>query len=136
VERLKTVPMSLDRSIVSATPVGERIRVQLDDGSLRTIDHVFLGTGYKVDVSKYEFLDPKLAQSISRFQGFPRLSEGFETSVPRLHFLGAPAIWSFGPLMQFVVGTHYASRALLRYIAAKATGQRVQLREPLVAELG
>jgi len=136
VERLKTVPMSLDRSIVSATPVGESIRVQLDDRSLRTIDHVFLGTGYKVDVSKYEFLDPKLAQSISRFQGFPRLSEGFETSVPRLHFLGAPAIWSFGPLMQFVVGTHYASRALLRYIAAKATGQRVQLREPLAAELG
>jgi len=136
VERLKSVPMNLGRSIVSAVPVGGRIKVQFDNGSLRTIDHVLLGTGYKVDVAKYDFLDPKLAHSISRFEGFPRLSDGFETSVPRLHFLGAPAIWSFGPLMQFVVGTHYASRALLRYIAGKAAAQRVQVSEPLVAGLG
>src|SRR5260370_7311273 len=127
--------MSLDCSIVRATPVGERIRVQLDDGSLRTIDHVFLGTGYKVDVSKYEFLDPKLAQSISRFQGFPRLSESFETSVPGLYFLGAPAIWSFGPRMQFVVGPHYASRALLRHIPTNPTAHRVQLSQPRVPDL-
>ncbi len=62
--------------------------------------------------------------------------DGFESSVPRLHFLGAPAIWSFGPLMQFVVGTHYSSRALLRYIAGRTAGERVRVREPLVAELG
>jgi len=136
VERLKSVPMNLGRSIVAAVTVGGRIKVQFDNGSLRTIDHVLLGTGYKVDVAKYDFLDSKLAHSISRFEGFPRLSDGFETSVPRLHFLGAPAIWSFGPLMQFVVGTHYASRALLRYIAGKAAAQRVQVSEPLVAGLG
>jgi len=136
VERLKGVPMSLGRSSVRAAAVGERIQVQLDDGSVRTVDHVLLGTGYRVDVSKYDFLDSRLANSISRFQGYPRLSDGFESSVPRLHFLGAPAIWSFGPLMQFVVGTHYASRALLRYVAGKAASERVQVREPLVAELG
>jgi hypothetical protein len=38
--------------------------------------------------------------------------------------------------MQFVVGTHYASRTLLRYIAGKTAGQRVQVGERLVAELG
>jgi len=128
--------MSLGRSIISAAPVGERIRVQLNDGSDRTIDHVLLGTGYRVDVSKYNFLAPKLAKSISRFQGYPRLREGFESSIPRLHFLGAPAIWSFGPLMQFVVGTHYSSGALLRCVAGKAAGDRVRVGEPLVAELG
>ena len=136
IERLQNVPMHLDRSIVSAAPVGERVRIRLDDGGERTIDHVLLGTGYKVDVSKYEFLSPRLAQSITRFQGYPRLTDGFETSVPRLHILGAPAVWSFGPLMQFVVGTHYSSRTLLRHIAGKATSDRVQVREPLVAELG
>jgi hypothetical protein len=71
-----------------------------------------------VDVSKYEFLAPELAQSIRCFKGYPRLREGLETSVPGLHFLGAPAAWSFGPLMQFVSGTTYASRALTGYIAA------------------
>ena len=136
VERLHNVPMTLGRSVVTATPLGERIKVQLDDGSERTIDHVLLGTGYKVDVSKYELLSPKLAQSIARFRGYPRLTDGFETSVPRLHILGAPAIWSFGALMQFVVGTHYASRSLLRCIARKAASDRFRVGESLVAELG
>jgi thioredoxin reductase len=136
VERLKTVPMKLGRSVVSAAPLGERVRVKLDDGSERTIDHVFLGTGYRIDVSKYDFFAPELARSISRFQGYPRLREGFETSVPGLHILGAPAIWSFGPLMQFVVGTHYSSRALVRRIAGKAASDRVLAGESLVAEAG
>ena len=46
----------------------------------------------------------------------PRLHDGLETSVPGLHILGAPAAWSFGPLMQFVSGTQYASQSLTRYI--------------------
>ncbi len=136
VARLQNVSMKLGRSIVSAAPLGDRIKVQLDDRSERIVDHVLLGTGYRVDVSKYTFLAPRLANSISCFQGYPRLREDFETSVPRLHILGAPAVWSFGPLMQFVVGTHYSSRALLRNIAGKAASQQVQFREPLVAELG
>ena len=136
VARLQNVPINLGRSIVSATPVGERVKVQMDNGSERTFDHALLGTGYRVDVSKYDFLAPDLAQSISRFQGYPRLKEGFESSVPRLHFIGAPAVWSFGPLMQFVVGTHYSSGALLRRVAGKALSDRVRIGEPLVTELG
>lgn len=136
VARLQNVPMNLGRSVVSVTPAGERIKVRLDDGNEKTIDHVFLGTGYRVDVSKYDFFAPALAKSISRFQGYPRLREGFETSVPGLHILGAPAVWSFGPLNQFVVGTHYASRSLLRRVAGKAPGNRLRISEPLVAELG
>jgi len=135
VARVQNVPNRLGRSIVSATPAGERIKVRLDDGSERTFDHVLLGTGYRVDISKYDFLAPELAQSISRFGGYPRLKEGFESSVPGLHFLGAPGVWSFGPLMQFVVGTHYASQSLLRSIAGKAAGDRFQVREPLFAEV-
>jgi FAD-dependent urate hydroxylase len=136
VSRLQNVPMRLGRSIVSASSLGERVRVRLDDGGERTVDHVFLGTGYRVDVSKYDFFAPELTKSISRFEGYPRLSEGFETSVPKLHILGAPAVWSFGPLMQFVVGTHYSSRSLLRCVAGKAAGDRVMLPEPIVAEIG
>ena len=136
VSRLQNVPMKLGRSIVSASSLGERVRVRLDDGGERTVDHVFLGTGYRVDVSKYDFFAPELTKSISRFEGYPRLSEGFETSVPKLHILGAPAVWSFGPLMQFVVGTHYASRSLLRCVAGKVAGDRVMLPEPIVAEVG
>jgi len=135
VDRLKDVPMHLERTAVAAIAKGGRVEVRLNDGSERDFDHVFLGTGYRVDVSKYDFLAPKLAGSISRFQGYPRLTDGFETSVPGLHILGAPAVWSFGPLMQFVVGTHYSSRALLQYVTGKAVGNRARVGERLVAKL-
>jgi hypothetical protein len=135
VARLQKVPISLGRSVISAAPAGDRVRVRLDNGSERTVDHVLLGTGYRVDVSKYDFLSPELAKAIYCFQGYPRLGEGFESSVPGLHFLGAPAVWSFGALMQFVVGTHYASRTLLRCIARAADLRDVQVAEPLAAEV-
>ena len=57
---------------------------------------------------------------MERFNGYPVLREGLETSVPGLHILGAPAAWSFGPLMQFVSGTTYASGALTRVLGGKA----------------
>jgi len=40
--------------------------------------------------------------------------------VPGLHILGAPAAWSFGPLLQFVSGARFASLALLRRINGSA----------------
>jgi cation diffusion facilitator CzcD-associated flavoprotein CzcO len=118
VSRLENVPIHLGRSVLSATPVGEKARVRLDDGSERIVDHILFGTGYRVDISKYEFLAPNLVQAIQRVNGYPVLSEGLETSLPGLHILGAPAAWSFGPLMQFVSGTHYASESLTRHISA------------------
>jgi hypothetical protein len=42
-----------------------------------------------------------------------------ESSVPGLHFLGAPAAWSFGPIMRFVSGGWYTGQALARTIAGR-----------------
>jgi FAD-dependent urate hydroxylase len=120
VQRLHDVPISLGRSVVAVTTAGEQVKVRLDDGSERRVDHVLLGTGYHVDICKYEFLAPELVRSIHRCNGYPRLNEGLETSVPGLHIIGAPAAWSFGPLMHFVSGTHYASRALMHSLAGRA----------------
>lgn len=118
VNRLKNVPIRFGRSVVSVS-AGDRVKARLDDGTDRTVDHVLLGTGYCVDVSKYDFLALDLAQSIDRYNGFPKLRRGLETSVPGLHIVGAPAAWSFGPLMQFVSGARYTSRALARCISGK-----------------
>ena len=123
VNRLQNVPIRLGRSVVSVAPAGEQLKVRLDDGCERTVHHVLLGTGYRVDVSGYDFLAPELVQSMRRVNGYPCLKEGLETSVQGLHFLGAPAAWSFGPLMQFVSGTHYASRSLVRFIAGRGATQ-------------
>jgi hypothetical protein len=85
------------------------------------VDHALLGTGYRVDVTRYPFLPPELSQSLNLVGGFPKLKPGFESSIPGLHFPGAPSSWTFGPLMFFVCGTDYAARRLTRYIAATAS---------------
>jgi FAD-dependent urate hydroxylase len=120
VKRLEKVPIRLGRSVTSVAPVGERLAVRFDDGSERNVQHLLLGTGYAVDISKYPFLAPELVQSIRQFNGYPVLMAGLETSVAGLHILGAPAAWSFGPLLQFVSGARFASRELLRRIDGRA----------------
>lgn len=110
--RLRDVPIATGLSVVAAKPSGDRLRLALSDGTIRAVDHALLATGYAVDVARYPFLTPELLRGLDRIAGYPRLNAGFESSVPGLHFLGAPAAESFGPLMRFVAGTGYAARGL------------------------
>lgn len=116
--RLKDVKISPDVCIKSAVPVRGRLRVALSDGTERLVDHVLFATGYRIDISKYSFLDPQLLGRIDRVGGYPRLNPRLESSVPGLYFLGAPGAWSFGPVLRFVSGTYYAVEALARNITA------------------
>ncbi|MGZ4268035.1 MAG: FAD-dependent oxidoreductase [Solirubrobacteraceae bacterium] len=116
VPRLAEVPIRTSVGVTGAVPVNGHVRLLLSDGSVREADHLMLGTGYRVDVAKYPFLAPDVIAAIDRVQGHPRLSHGFESSVPGLHFAGAPAAWSHGPLMRFVAGAGFASRSLARGI--------------------
>jgi FAD-dependent urate hydroxylase len=117
--RLASVKISTSRFVRSARSLGSEVELKLDDGSERRVDHVLLGTGYDVDISKYNFLAPELVGSIRRLNGYPDLGRGFASSVPGLHFVGATAARSFGPLLYFVAGTEFASRELASYIAAR-----------------
>jgi cation diffusion facilitator CzcD-associated flavoprotein CzcO len=117
VDRLAGVPITTGRSVVSAEPSGEELHLKLDDGATRCVNHVLVGTGFRVDISRYPFLPEAVSQNLSRANGFPKLLPGFESSIPGLHFLGAPSAWSYGPLMYFVAGTDYAARSLARNIA-------------------
>ena len=125
--RLEQVPMVLGRAVAEASPAGTRVRVTLDDGTVREPDHVLLCTGFRVDVARYPFLSSELVSELDIVGGYPRLGPGLESrSVPGLHFVGAPATLSFGPLMRFVVGTWHAAPALARACwAAPASGRTV-----------
>jgi FAD-dependent urate hydroxylase len=111
-ERLTSVKITLGCSVSEANVRGDEIALKLDDGSERHVDHVVLGTGYQVDLSRYEFLPQSLTRDIEQFDGYPKLTKGFRSSVPKLHFIGATAARSFGPLLYFVAGTEFASREL------------------------
>ncbi len=116
IPRTTATPLTLGRSIasvdVTANGGGPQVAVALDDGTKRTVDHVLLATGYRVDISRYSFLDRSMLAGITTVGGSPRLRRGFESSIPGLHFLGATAAWSFGPLFRFVAGVDHAARGL------------------------
>jgi cation diffusion facilitator CzcD-associated flavoprotein CzcO len=107
-------------AVLSAAERGNQVELRLSDASERRVDHVLLATGYRVDIARYPFLSGRVLASIHRTAGYPLLDSGFQSSVPGLHFLGAPAAWSFGPLMRFVAGAEFASSTLARGILGKA----------------
>jgi NADPH-dependent 2,4-dienoyl-CoA reductase/sulfur reductase-like enzyme len=120
VDRLTDVPITTARRVVTASEAPEHVTVGLDDGSSRAADHVILGTGYQVDVARYGFLAPQVVAGIRRVGGYPVLGRGLESSVPGLHFIGAPAAWSFGPTMRFVSGSWYAAEQVAAYVGRRA----------------
>ena len=119
VPRLASVRITTGQTIASARPTGSQLRLRLADGTDRLVDHLLLGTGYRVDVTRYPFLAPTLVRTLRTREGYPELEVGFESSVPGLHFLGTPAAHTFGPLCRFVAGTRYTARALTRAIAGQ-----------------
>ena len=116
-ERLAAVKITTGCCVSKANMVGDEIVLKLDDGSERRVDHIVLGTGYQVDISRYDFLPPDILRDIEQFDGYPKLASGFRTSVPNLHFIGATAARSFGPLLYFVTGTEFASRELTSHLS-------------------
>src|SRR5262245_15810652 len=114
--RFRNFSISTGCTAVSATVRASKVALKLSDGSLRLADHVLMATGYRVDVRKYEFLSSSLLSAVGLIDGYPVLGTGFESSIPGLHFLGAPAVWSYGPLMRFVAGADFAARAVTRYV--------------------
>jgi len=114
--RTGNVTIHTGQSVVEARPERERVRVKLNDGKELLFSRVVLGTGYRVNIDRYPFMSPQILEKIERANGFPRLDQGFESSLSGLHFVGATAAWSFGPLMRFVAGAEFASPALARRI--------------------
>ena len=115
-DRLDGVKITTSCEVTSAVGDGDRLCINLTDGSYRVVDHVMLATGYSVDVSRYPFLSPQILSSLDCVGGYPRLNDGFESSVRGLHFLGAPSVASFGPLTRFVSGTEFTGRTLIDWI--------------------
>jgi hypothetical protein len=114
---LDGVQVLAGRAIKRVAKRGERVAVDLSDG-VREYDHVLLGTGYRIDIAKLGVLAPELLRRIAcrggSLGGSPMLGAGLESSVPGLHFVGASAVDSHGPLMRFIAGAGYAGRSVTR----------------------
>jgi lysine/ornithine N-monooxygenase len=116
--RIDGIKMTMGTEVTSAEPVGEGLRLTLTDGTEREVDHLMFGTGYKIDVTRYPFLSDGILSGLRIVDGYPVLRRGFETSVDRLHMLGAPAARSFGPTLRFVSGSWYGGSHLASALAS------------------
>jgi thioredoxin reductase len=133
VARLREVPIRTSRNVASAREEAGRVQLTIDDGSTRTVDHVMLATGYRVDVARYGFLAPGVLRGLRVNDGYPELGAGLESSVPGLHFVGAPAVRSFGPVCRFVSGTTFTAAELTRRIVKGGVPPRAEKAEEMEA---
>jgi thioredoxin reductase len=116
------LPVHLRTAIKKTEIHQNRLHLQLSgpDGKDREIetDHIIAGTGYKVDLGRIPFLNRELRSEIRAVNDTPVLSTNFESSVPGLHFVGASAANSFGPLVRFAYGAGFTAKRMSRYLQA------------------
>lgn len=133
-DRMKDIPVNQRRRILDAQRTGDKIAVTLDDG-VRRYDHVLCATGYRIDVARMDIFDGILRARIARHNGLPVLADGLQSSVPGLHFIGAAAVGSYGPLLRFIAGAGYAARHVTRAAlrGRKAQGAETGARSELLS---
>jgi pyridine nucleotide-disulfide oxidoreductase len=119
VVRTAGVAMTLGRTVAAAQPSHGGLRLALDDGTSRQVEHLVLATGYRVRVDREGILDEPLVAAVRTVDGAPVLRQGFESSVAGLHFVGAFAAPTFGPVMRFVSGTTFTGHAIARSLATE-----------------
>ena len=115
------VAMHLGATLKKVQVQGQRVHLAFDqpdraDQQL-AVDHVVVGTGYKVALSRLAFIDAALQSRISKVQDTPLLSRHFESSVPGLYFAGLASANSFGPMFRFAYGARFAARRIAGHIA-------------------
>ena len=117
-----TVPMLLEHQLIDAKRVGERVQLHLRHSggvSIESADHVIAGTGFRLDLTRLDYISPSLRADLKLFGGAPVLNHHLESNVPGLFFTGALAAPSLGPLMRFVAGTHFTGPRVVRGLRLK-----------------
>jgi len=95
---------------VTGVVVGDHdLTLTLSDGQARTADFVVFACGYRADLSAVSYLAP-VVDGVSVTDGFPDLSEGFETSLPGLFVTGFASTRDFGPFFGFTKGCPSSAR--------------------------
>ena len=93
------------------------VTLELSDGEAVVVDHVVFASGYRADLSAVPYLAEVIDQ-VSVVDGFPRLSPGFETTLPGLFVTGFAATRDFGPFYGFTKGCPSAARIAVEEMLA------------------
>lgn len=120
--RLKLEPWlwpRLDRPEVKLWPKREVVAwdgriAELDNKVTIDVETVILATGFRMDLTRLEYLCPEsVLTKLATRQGYPCLSETFESSLPGLYFTSYASTQDFGPFFGFVRGCPATARILV-----------------------
>lgn len=114
--RLKDAPVDVraeSRLSSASLENGEKVRIELDDGTRYEVDEIILATGYKADISRVDFVARgSIFDHIVAVDGHPVLDEHFQSSVPGLYMTSMLATSDFGPFFAFTVACRAAATVL------------------------
>jgi thioredoxin reductase len=96
-------------AVIDVTPGDQDVRLQLSDRTTLIADHVIFACGYKVDLSRIPYLR-SVSHQVRTTDGFPDLTEGFETSLAGLYMIGFASTRDFGPFYGFTKGCPSSAR--------------------------
>jgi cation diffusion facilitator CzcD-associated flavoprotein CzcO len=96
-------------TVVEVVPGERDVALTLSDGTPLAADHVVLASGYRADLPRVPYLAGVLDR-VSVTDGFPDLTEGFETSLPGLYVTGFASTRDFGPFYGFTKGCESSAR--------------------------
>ena len=110
------IDVRLARRVRGAVERDDCVELQLasvgDDDEVLEVDHVLAGTGYRFNLARMGLLSADIRTGLATVGGYPRLSKGFESSVPGIFFTGLAGAGTFGPVLRFVAGTDFAASTL------------------------
>jgi thioredoxin reductase len=115
------IDILLNTQVEATAREGDVVRMTVrgpqGQNELRT-HHVIVGTGYRVDIDRLDYLGESLKKDIAReAQGIPALSSQFESSVPGLFIVGIAAAPVFGPIMRFMYGAKHVAPIVTRRLS-------------------
>ena len=122
------VPEVLGQAITGAWEEDGKAHIALSNGSKLVCDHIFAGTGYRMDLNRLSFLSARVRQAIARTGCTLNVTAGFETDLDGLYALGPLAMENFGPLLRFVCGTSFAAPRLAGVLKRRVLLARAQAR--------
>jgi thioredoxin reductase len=123
----------VDRACVRGAVASVTLRTR--DGTEKVIDaeHVISATGFRVDMQRLNFINPRIMDRLALADQTPLLSPHFETSVPGLFMVGITAANNFGPLLRFAYGAGFTSDRLSRFLHQTTVRHSVAVKRNLTA---
>jgi FAD-dependent urate hydroxylase len=98
-----------DRAVVDVAVHEREVGLTLSDRTAVSADLVVFASGYKADIGHVPYLEGVLDR-VTVVDGFPALTEGFETSLPGLYVTGFASTRDFGPFYGFTKGCPSSAR--------------------------